>query len=57
MLKVWKLVFGYVEVVWGKEIGDGFIIDEYLYDGSDVLVVGNNVVLEIVVNIEGVIEY
>lgn len=55
--KAWKLALGYAEAARGKEIGDGFTIDEYLYDGSDVPVVGNNVVPETVANIEGAIEY
>ena len=41
----------------GKQIGDGFTLDEYLYDGEDVPVVASDVVPETVTNIEASIEY
>ncbi|RXS42538.1 TonB-dependent receptor [Idiomarina sp. 29L] len=53
----WKLGLSYAEAARGKEIGDGFTLDEYLYDGSDVPVVVSNVVPETVENIEASIEY
>lgn len=53
----WKFALGYAEAARGKEIGDGFTIDEYLYDGTDNPVVGSNVVPETVANIEGALEY
>lgn len=53
----WKLGLSYAEAARGKEIGDGFTLDEYLYDGEDVPVVGRNVVPETVENKEASIEY
>ena len=54
---MWTLGLGYAEAARGKEIGDGFTIDEYLYDGSDVPVVANDLAPETVANIEASIEY
>lgn len=51
------LGLGYAEAARGKEIGDGFTIDEYLYDRSDVPVVANDLAPETVANIEASIEY
>ncbi|WP_017445611.1 TonB-dependent receptor plug domain-containing protein [Gayadomonas joobiniege] len=53
----WKLALGFAEAARGKEIGDGFTLDEYLYDGSDAPVVSADVVPETVVNVEAAIEY
>lgn len=53
----WKLGLSYAEAARGKEIGDGFTLDEYLYDGEDVPVVGSDVVPETVENIEASVEY
>ncbi|AVJ55877.1 TonB-dependent receptor [Idiomarina sp. OT37-5b] len=53
----WKFGLSYAEAARGKEIGDGFTLDEYLYDSDDVPVVGSDVVPETVENIEASIEY
>lgn len=53
----WTLALGYAEAARGKEIGDGFTIDEYLYDGEDIPVVAADVVPETVANSEASIEY
>ncbi|MDV6315622.1 TonB-dependent receptor [Idiomarina sp. HP20-50] len=55
--KAWKLGLSYAEAARGKEIGDGFTLDEYLYDGEDVPVVASDVVPETVENIEASIQY
>lgn len=48
---------GYAEASRGKEIGDGFTIDGYLYDRTDSPVVDPNLNSEKVANIEASIEY
>ncbi|MFT2090056.1 TonB-dependent receptor [Paraglaciecola sp. 2405UD69-4] len=53
----WSLALGYAEAARGKEIGDGFTLDEYLYDGEDIPVVADDVVPETVENLEASIEY
>ncbi|MBU3004650.1 TonB-dependent receptor plug domain-containing protein [Paraglaciecola arctica] len=53
----WTLSLGYAEAARGKQIGDGFTIDGYLYDGSDIPVVAEDLVPETVQNIEASIEY
>ncbi|MDU0353915.1 TonB-dependent receptor [Paraglaciecola aquimarina] len=53
----WTLGLGYAQAARGKQIGDGFTIDGYLYDGSDIPVVAEDLVPETVENIEASIEY
>ncbi|MEP1446006.1 MAG: TonB-dependent receptor [Paraglaciecola sp.] len=53
----WTLGLGYAQAARGKQIGDGFTIDGYLYDGSDIPVVADDLVPETVENIEASIEY
>lgn len=53
----WTLGLGYAQAARGKQIGDGFTIDGYLYDGSDIPVVASDLVPETVENIEASIEY
>lgn len=48
---------GYAEASRGKEIGDGFTIDAYLYDRTDAAVVDPNLDVEKVTNIEASLEY
>lgn len=55
--QAWKFGLSYAEAARGKEIGDGFTLDEYLYDGNDIPVVAGDVVPETVENIETSIEY
>ena len=55
--EAWTLGLGYAQAARGKQIGDGFTLDEYLYDGEDIPVVGSDVVPETVTNIEASIEY
>ncbi|MBU3023777.1 TonB-dependent receptor [Aestuariibacter sp. A3R04] len=55
--EAWTLGVGYAEAARGKQIGDGFTIDSYLYDGEDIPVVGDDVVPETVTNIEASLEY
>ena len=57
LTEAWTLGLGYAEAARGKEIGDGFTIDGYLYDGSDIPVVADDLVPETVQNIEASIEY
>ena len=57
LTEAWTLGLGYTEAARGKQIGDGFTLDEYLYDGEDVPVVASDVVPETVTNIEASIEY
>ncbi|MED5331721.1 MAG: TonB-dependent receptor [Pseudomonadota bacterium] len=57
LTEAWTLALGYAEAARGKQIGDGFTLDEYLYDGEDVPVVASDVVPETVTNIEASIEY
>lgn len=57
LTEAWTLGLGYAEAARGKQIGDGFTLDEYLYDGEDIPVVGSDVVPETVTNIEASIEY
>lgn len=57
MNEAWTLGLGYAQAARGKQIGDGFTIDGYLYDGSDVPVVADSLVPETVENIEASIEY
>ncbi|GAC13813.1 TonB-dependent receptor [Aliiglaciecola lipolytica] len=55
--EAWTLGLGYAQAARGKQIGDGFTIDGYLYDGSDVPVVADDLVPETVENIEASITY
>ena len=57
LTEAWTLGLGYAEAARGKQIGDGFTLDEYLYDGEDVPVVASDVVPETVTKIEASIEY
>ncbi|MEE3222930.1 MAG: TonB-dependent receptor [Pseudomonadota bacterium] len=57
LTEAWTLGLGYAEAARGKQIGDGFTLDEYLYDGEDVPAVASDVVPETVTNIEASIEY
>ena len=57
LTEAWTLALCYAEAARGKQIGDGFTLDEYLYDGEDVPVVASDVVPETVTNIEASIEY
>ncbi|CAI4153986.1 Hemoglobin/transferrin/lactoferrin receptor protein [Alteromonas macleodii] len=57
LTEAWTLGLGYAEAARGKQIGDGFTLDEYLYDGEDVPVVASDVVPETVTNLEASIEY
>ncbi|MEC8902957.1 MAG: TonB-dependent receptor [Pseudomonadota bacterium] len=57
LTEAWTLALGYAEAARGKQIGDGFTLDEYLYDGEDAPVVASDVVPETVTNIEASIEY
>lgn len=57
LTEAWTLGLGYAEAARGKQIGDGFTLDEYLYDGEDIPVVASDVVPETVTNIEASIEY
>tara|TARA_R110002020_G_scaffold69992_1_gene181823 strand:+ start:2402 stop:4420 length:2019 start_codon:yes stop_codon:yes gene_type:complete len=53
----WTVGLGYAEAARGKQIGDGFTIDGYLYDGSDIPVADESLVPETVANIEASITY
>ena len=53
----WTFGLGYAEASRGKEIGDGFTIDGYLYDGTDAPVVDPNLEAEKVSNIETSLKY
>ncbi|AXR06320.1 TonB-dependent receptor plug domain-containing protein [Salinimonas sediminis] len=53
----WTISAGYAEAARGKQIGDGFTIDGYLYDGADVPVVANDLAPETVQNMEAAVEY
>lgn len=53
----WTISAGYAEAARGKQIGDGFTIDGYLYDGTDAPVVADDLAPETVQNIEASIEY
>jgi hemoglobin/transferrin/lactoferrin receptor protein len=55
--EAWTLGLGYAQAARGKQIGDGFTIDGYLYDGSEVPVVADDLVPETADNIEASIEY
>lgn len=55
--EAWTLGLGYAQAARGKQIGDGFTIDGYLYDGSEVPVVADDLVPETVQNIEVSLEY
>ena len=57
LTQAWTLGLGYAQAARGKQIGDGFTIDGYLYDGSDIPVVASDLVPETVENIEASIEY
>ncbi|BFT31788.1 TonB-dependent siderophore receptor [Alteromonas sp. D210916BOD_24] len=57
LTEAWSVGLGYAEAARGKQIGDGFTLDEYLYDGEDIPVVGSDVVPETVTNIEASVEY
>jgi hemoglobin/transferrin/lactoferrin receptor protein len=48
---------GYAEAARGKEVGDGFTLDGYLYDGSADAVVDTDLEAEKVKNIEASVEY
>ena len=53
----WTLGLGFAQAARGKEIGDGFTIDEYLYDGEDIPVVAGDLKPEKVTNIEASAAY
>lgn len=53
----WTLSLSYAQAARGKEIGDGFTIDGYLYDRSEVPVVAEDLAPETIANIEASIEY
>ncbi|GGD60778.1 TonB-dependent receptor domain-containing protein [Lacimicrobium alkaliphilum] len=53
----WTLGLGYAEAARGKQIGDGFTIDSYLWDGSEHPVVSPQLKPETVANIEASVEY
>jgi hemoglobin/transferrin/lactoferrin receptor protein len=53
----WTVGLGYGEAARGKQIGDGFTLDGYLYDGSDIPVVAEDLVPETVANIEASLSY
>lgn len=53
----WTFGLGYAEASRGKEIGDGFTLDGYLYDKSNAPVVDPNLKAEQVANIEASIDY
>jgi hemoglobin/transferrin/lactoferrin receptor protein len=55
--EAWTLGLGYAQAARGKQIGDGFTIDGYLYDGSEVPVVADDLVPETVDSIEASIKY
>ncbi|MEL0649390.1 TonB-dependent receptor [Pseudoalteromonas agarivorans] len=55
--EAWTFGLGYAEAARGKQIGDGFTLDGYLYDGSDAPVVSESLVPETVINIEASISY
>ncbi|WP_165744152.1 TonB-dependent receptor [Pseudoalteromonas sp. Z9A6] len=55
--EAWTVGLGYAEAARGKQIGDGFTIDGYLYDGSDIPVADESLVPETVANIEASITY
>ncbi|MEP2654028.1 MAG: TonB-dependent receptor [Paraglaciecola sp.] len=55
--EAWSLGLGYAQAARGKEIGDGFTLDEFLWDGSDIPVVADDLMPETVVNLEASIEY
>lgn len=53
----WTFGLGYAQASRGKEIGDGFTIDGYLWDGTDAPVVDPDLDIEKVSNIEASLEY
>ena len=53
----WTFGLGYAEAARGKEIGDGFTLDGYLYDRSDAAVVDPGLRAETVSNIEPSLQY
>ena len=53
----WTLGLGFAQAARGKEIGDGFTIDEYLYDGEDIPVVAGDLKPEKVTSIEASAAY
>ncbi len=53
----WSFGIGYAEASRGKEIGDGFTLDGYLYDGSEAPVVAPGLETEKVSNSEASVEY
>ncbi|MEM7098071.1 MAG: TonB-dependent receptor [Pseudomonadota bacterium] len=53
----WSAGLGVAQAVRGKEIGDGFTIDAYLYDSSTAPVVDPGLDLESVTNVEASLEY
>ncbi|MFT7219535.1 MAG: hemoglobin/transferrin/lactoferrin receptor protein, partial [Candidatus Azotimanducaceae bacterium] len=53
----WAVGVGYAQAARGKEIGDGFTIDSYLWDGAPTPVVDPELDAEQVTNIEASIEY
>lgn len=53
----WTFGLGYAQAARGKEIGDGFTIDGYLWDSSDAPVVDAGLDMEKVSNTEASLEY
>lgn len=53
----WTLGLGYAEAARGKQIGDGFTLDSYLYDRTENPVVNDDLKPETVANIEASVEY
>lgn len=53
----WTLGLGYAEAMRGKQIGDGFTIDGYLYDRTQDQVIDPDLKPETVTNIEASIQY
>ncbi|GAA6137390.1 TonB-dependent siderophore receptor [Arenicella sp. 4NH20-0111] len=51
------LALGIAQAARGKEIGDGFTIDAYLYDRTDAPLVDPNLEVERVTNVEASLEY
>jgi len=57
LTKAWTLGLSYAEAARGKQIGDGFTIDSYLYDRSENPVVNDGLKPETAENIEASVEY
>ncbi|MEM7363863.1 MAG: TonB-dependent receptor, partial [Pseudomonadota bacterium] len=53
----WTFGLGYAQAARGKEIGDGFTLDSYLWDGSTDPVVDPDLSIETVSNLEASLEY